>query len=116
MDIDEETTSITEKTNNHEKDSKGFDSTKIQAATSVGSAELPWVEKYRPQKIKDIVGNEEVLSRLQIIAEEGNVPNLIISVCVLRTHNNNFFDTRNNIDAKMITIINDHRRGCKFFD
>lgn len=44
------------------------------------SVDLPWVEKYRPQKIKDIVGNEEAIARLQIIADEGNVPNLIISV------------------------------------
>jgi replication factor C subunit 2/4 len=37
------------------------------------------VEKYRPHKIKDIVGNVEAVSRLQIIAEEGNVPNMILS-------------------------------------
>ena len=40
---------------------------------------LPWVEKYRPGLIKDIVGNVEAVSRLQIIAEEGNVPNMILS-------------------------------------
>ena len=40
---------------------------------------LPWVEKYRPLLIKDIVGNVEAVSRLQIIAEEGNVPNMILS-------------------------------------
>ena len=40
---------------------------------------LPWVEKYRPVVIKDIVGNVEAVSRLQIIAEEGNVPNMILS-------------------------------------
>ncbi len=43
-------------------------------------ADLPWVEKYRPTEMKDIVGNEETLSRLQIIAEEGNLPNIIITV------------------------------------
>lgn len=42
--------------------------------------EAPWVEKYRPLEIKDIVGNEETIQRLQIIAEEGNLPNIIISV------------------------------------
>lgn len=41
--------------------------------------ELPWVEKYRPVLIKDIVGNEEAVSRLQVIAEEGNMPNMILS-------------------------------------
>jgi replication factor C subunit 2/4 len=42
--------------------------------------ELPWVEKYRPKEIKDIVGNVETVSRLQIIASEGNMPNLILAV------------------------------------
>jgi replication factor C subunit 2/4 len=40
---------------------------------------LPWVEKYRPSHIKDIVGHEETLSRLQVIAKDGNMPNLILS-------------------------------------
>ena len=38
------------------------------------------VEKYRPQLVKDIVGNAEAVGRLQVIAEEGNLPNVILSV------------------------------------
>jgi len=30
--------------------------------------------------VKDIVGNVEAVSRLQIIAEEGNLPNVILAV------------------------------------
>lgn len=41
--------------------------------------ELPWVEKYRPVFLSDIVGNTETLSRLQIIAKDGNMPHVIIS-------------------------------------
>ncbi|CEP63435.1 replication factor C subunit 4 LALA0_S08e02388g [Lachancea lanzarotensis] len=41
--------------------------------------ELPWVEKYRPQLLKDIVGNEETVLRLQQIAQDGNMPHVIIS-------------------------------------
>ncbi|GMI06540.1 hypothetical protein TrVE_jg201 [Triparma verrucosa] len=41
--------------------------------------ELPWVEKYRPTLLSDVVGNEETTSRLQAIAEDGNLPNLIVS-------------------------------------
>jgi replication factor C subunit 2/4 len=44
-----------------------------------GIMELPWIEKYRPIYLKDIVGNEETLSRLKVIAQEGNMPNIIIS-------------------------------------
>jgi len=41
--------------------------------------EMPWVEKFRPKEIKHIVGNVETVSRLGIIAEEGNMPNLILA-------------------------------------
>ncbi|KAG1438355.1 hypothetical protein G6F56_012676 [Rhizopus delemar] len=40
---------------------------------------LPWVEKYRPQYLKDIVGNEDAVSRLMTIARDGNMPNLILT-------------------------------------
>jgi hypothetical protein len=38
------------------------------------------VEKYRPVLLQDIVGNSETVERLKVIAEEGNVPHIIISV------------------------------------
>ncbi|KAK1305150.1 hypothetical protein QJS10_CPB11g00738 [Acorus calamus] len=40
---------------------------------------MPWVEKYRPTKVSDVVGNEDAVSRLQVIARDGNMPNLILS-------------------------------------
>ncbi|ODV79540.1 P-loop containing nucleoside triphosphate hydrolase protein [Suhomyces tanzawaensis NRRL Y-17324] len=43
------------------------------------SLELPWVEKYRPHKLDDIVGNEETIERLKLIVQDGNVPHMIIS-------------------------------------
>lgn len=38
------------------------------------------LEKYRPSQIKDIVGNAEAVARLQVIAQEGNMPNVILAV------------------------------------
>jgi replication factor C subunit 2/4 len=40
--------------------------------------ELPWVEKYRPQILDDVVGNERTLKQLQTIASQGNMPNMLL--------------------------------------
>mmetsp|Transcript_3905 Transcript_3905/g.11056 ORF Transcript_3905/g.11056 Transcript_3905/m.11056 type:complete len:349 (-) Transcript_3905:918-1964(-) len=41
--------------------------------------DVPWVERYRPQTLDEVVGNEETLVRLSAIARDGNMPNLILS-------------------------------------
>ena len=45
---------------------------------SKGGYDVPWVEKYRPRNLDDVVGNEDTLVRLRAIAEDGNMPNLIL--------------------------------------
>ena len=50
-----------------------------KAKKSSGGYQLPWVEKYRPTLLKQIVGNSETISRLEVFAQEGNVPNIIIA-------------------------------------
>jgi len=52
----------------------------MAASTSNQTVELPWLEKYRPKDFRDVVGNDETLSRLAVIAEQGNMPNIIITV------------------------------------
>lgn len=43
------------------------------------SMESPWVEKYRPKLLQDVEGNEETVERLEVIASDGNMPNIIIA-------------------------------------
>ena len=52
----------------------------MAASSSNAPVELPWLEKYRPSDFRDVVGNDETLSRLAVIAEQGNMPNIIITV------------------------------------
>ena len=63
-----------------------------QDSADNASYELPWftintrmraddrVEKYRPMTLDDIVGNTETIERLKVIARDGNMPHIIISV------------------------------------
>ena len=43
----------------------------------------PWIEKYRPQTLDDIVGNEATVERLGVFAKQGNVVTLLIAVRLL---------------------------------
>jgi replication factor C subunit 2/4 len=51
---------------------------KKMPSSSSSAYQMPWIEKYRPQKLEDVVGNEETLVRLQAIGKDGNLPNLIL--------------------------------------
>lgn len=41
--------------------------------------EAPWVEKYRPAALRDVVGNADTVETLRAMAREGNMTNLILS-------------------------------------
>ena len=39
----------------------------------------PWVEKYRPQKLEDIVGQKQIVARLEKYVGENSMPNLMFT-------------------------------------
>jgi len=41
--------------------------------------ETPWVEKYRPKKIADVAGHDEIKRRLQVYARDGSMPHLLFA-------------------------------------
>ena len=40
---------------------------------------IPWLEKYRPVQLDEVVGNEETIAKFKAILATGNMPNLILS-------------------------------------
>jgi hypothetical protein len=69
------------------------------------------LEKYRPTNIKDVVGNVEAIARLQVIAEEGNMPNLILAVSASALQTSSVADrlTTRRVVLKMHTGASRHR-------
>ena len=53
--------------------------TTINTAQTNAAASVPWVEKYRPRNISEVVGNEDSVARLRVVARDGNMPNVIIT-------------------------------------
>ncbi len=41
--------------------------------------ELPWIEKYRPEKLKDVVGQKDITARLESYVKNKTMPNLMFS-------------------------------------
>ncbi|MEM0372526.1 MAG: replication factor C small subunit [archaeon] len=40
---------------------------------------LPWTEKYRPKRLKDVVGHRPIVRRLEAYAEMKNMPNMLFA-------------------------------------
>ena len=41
--------------------------------------DIPWVEKYRPKTLDEIVGHEEIIKRLKAYAKKKSIPNMIFA-------------------------------------
>ena len=64
--------------NNNNKENRPNGKSASSSSSSSAAYQQPWIEKYRPTQLTDVVGNEETLIRLQAIANDGNLPNLIL--------------------------------------
>ncbi|KAL8449092.1 hypothetical protein Emag_003763 [Eimeria magna] len=49
------------------------------SSSSSSAIDSIWIEKYRPQTLDEVVGNDEILQRLRLIALEGNMPHLLLA-------------------------------------
>ena len=52
---------------------------KMSASTSSGGVKrvVPWVEKYRPEKVDDVAHQDEVVKTLKTSIAQGNLPHLL---------------------------------------
>ena len=41
--------------------------------------DIPWTEKYRPKNLKDVIGQKEIVERLQSYVKAKNMPNMLFS-------------------------------------
>ena len=55
-----------------------MDTTTTTKSTTTNQYAIPWVEKFRPRTLDDVLGNVETVIRLRAIAKDGNLPNLIL--------------------------------------
>ncbi len=81
---------------------------------------LPWTEKYRPKRLKDVIGHEEIIKVMEAFVEKKNMPHLLFSgppgvgkttVAIALAHEffddeiaNNFLET-NASDERGIDVI-----------
>ncbi|KAF3203455.1 replication factor C subunit 4 [Orbilia oligospora] len=80
------------------------------AADGPPGYELPWVEKYRPRFLDEIVGNTETVERLKIIAKDGNMPHVIISGMPGNTYKEAVLEL-NASDERGIDVVRNRIKG-----
>lgn len=50
----------------------------VQQSNEIENNNIPWIEKYRPNKVEEIVGNTQVISILNNMVERNSLPHLIL--------------------------------------
>ena len=49
----------------------------VEERVPTGAPSLPWVEKYRPSELGDLVSHTEIIATLQKLMSGGQLPNLL---------------------------------------
>jgi replication factor C subunit 2/4 len=52
--------------------------TEVKETTKLFNGEIPWVEKYRPKKLNDIIEHDEIIKILKKTVETGELPHLLL--------------------------------------
>lgn len=45
----------------------------------MNTIDLPWIEKYRPKTLDDVIGQKHIVERLKGYLKEGNLPNMLLT-------------------------------------
>jgi replication factor C subunit 3/5 len=97
------------------------------AVLTVGGLEvLPWVEKYRPQELDDLIAHEDIMKTIQRFMDTGTLPHLLlygppgtgktstIMACARKMYGKQFASqclTLNASDERGINVVRDHIRS-----
>lgn len=57
---------------------KQKNSTFTMATTTSEGPQMPWVEKYRPSKLEDLVAHEDIISIITRLIDNDNLPHLLL--------------------------------------
>ncbi len=44
-----------------------------------------WVEKYRPNKLDNYIGNDHLKSKVSVYLESGDIPHLLLLIVIIYT-------------------------------
>jgi len=50
----------------------------VKKSMPSGELQLPWVEKYRPKRLEDLVAHEDIVSILTKLIDSDNLPHLLL--------------------------------------
>ncbi|GAX23135.1 replication factor C subunit 3/5 [Fistulifera solaris] len=50
----------------------------MEAKSDMQAVQMPWVEKYRPEKLEDLVAQDDIVASITSLIDSGNLPHLLL--------------------------------------